>query len=159
MTEHVVNGNFAAGLSGWSSSSACPPGFWEAGSEEDPPGSGLFYAWISSFVPGCISRLDQSVDFTNVETLKFDARLFPGYWSGTPGWCRVYIEDSLVYQSTGDVPEMSAFEIDVTGIDGVKVLSFRVYGPVLGLGMDITNVSAFGDDLIHPIWQQIIGPM
>jgi len=143
MGERVVNGDFADGLTGWTPSSGCPYRTWEVGIYDEPPP----LCYVTSYNADCTTCVSQSVDFTNVDALTLDVRIYVDFGGGNNGWGRIYIDDEIVWESSDNIEEWSSLSIDVSSYSGTHLLKFCARGIIDPADIDIRNVSAIGSDL------------
>jgi len=162
MTERIVNGDFATGdFSGWNFSAAPDPDRWSA----DVDGSGeSAYGFVLMHIVDDVICLEQSIDFSGVTAVVFNARIYESRWSGTPpyGVFRVLVDDTVVLTIDADYYDWTAFTADVSGFYGVHALKFCLTNGYYGCGYDITDISADAGPVtpvVDPLWSLQIGPL
>jgi len=138
VVERIKNGGFLAGLTDWGSGSLCALYNWNVAVYPGPPS----YCSISSYDSGCVTHLNQDVDLTGVNDLTFTARgwVWPDFCG--PGWMRVVVDSTVVWQSTLNIDPFAAQHADVSSFLGSHLISFDVWGVLCGVRMDVTNISA-----------------
>jgi len=146
MVERVTNGNFAAGLSGWSYGSTCPPGYFYIYVEYDGDEPYPLYCSISALATTGTTHIQQVVDLTDVELLEFD--IVPGIneWDEPLGWGYLWIDDDIAAIWNTYEWEWTHYSINVTAITGTHIIKFEVFGGGFDSGIQIANVSAIAPD-------------
>jgi len=142
MGEQITNGDFTDGLTGWDFGSGCLPYDWEVAVYDEPPP----YGGVTSFASDCITYLSQPVDLTNVNNITFNARgwLWPDMCG--PGWLRLTIGSTVVWERLDNIPDWTPQIANVSIFAGTFTIKFSVYSPTCGARLDVKAISAIRID-------------